>query len=139
MDDMRYTVALRKLFEVMEGRTDIDEVKFNRKNDSFDVISSGGVHVCFGDEFRNAHNIGYKKIKWSGDDPHGMMTSYTKIFGYKQIGFRIMYCADDFLRLVDNTSDDMKMYVIHSVEEGKEKAQAIFEQYCDEIMKNICS
>lgn len=31
MDNMRYTVALRKLFEVMEGRTNIDEVKFNRK------------------------------------------------------------------------------------------------------------
>ena len=139
MDDMRYTVALRKLFEVMEGRTDIDEVKFNRENDSFDVISSSGVHVCFGNEFRNSHNTGYKKIKWSGDDPHSMMTSYTKVFDYKQIGFRIMYCADDLLRLVDNTTDDMKMYVIHSVEEGKEKAQVIFEQYCDEIMKNICS
>ena len=56
MDDMRYTVALRKLFEVMEGRTDIDEVKFNRENDSFDVINSSGVHVCFGDEFRKSHN-----------------------------------------------------------------------------------
>ena len=32
--DMRYTEALRKLFEVMEGRPDIKEVKFNRENDT---------------------------------------------------------------------------------------------------------
>ena len=53
MEEMRYTEALRKLFEVMEGRPDIKEIKFNRENDSFDVISDDGVHVCFGDEFRN--------------------------------------------------------------------------------------
>lgn len=51
--DMRYTEALRKLFEVMKGRPDIKEVKFNRENDTFDVISDTGIHVCFGDEFRN--------------------------------------------------------------------------------------
>lgn len=81
----------------------------------------------------------YKKIKWSGDDPHGMVTSYTKVFGYKQIGFRIMNCADGFLKLIDNTTVEMEMYVIHSVEEWKERAQLIFEQYSDEIMKNICN
>lgn len=53
MEDMRYTEALRKLFEVMECRSDIKEVKFNRENDSFDVISDTGIHVCFGNEFRN--------------------------------------------------------------------------------------
>jgi len=53
MGDMRYTVALRKLFEVMEGRTDIFEVKFNRNDDSFEVVSDTGVHICFGSEFRN--------------------------------------------------------------------------------------
>ena len=51
--DMRYTEALRKLFEVMEGRPDIKEIKFNRENDTFDVISDTGIHVCLGDEFRN--------------------------------------------------------------------------------------
>lgn len=50
---MRYTEALRKLFEVMEDRPDIKEVKFDRENDSFDIISDTGVHVCFCDEFRN--------------------------------------------------------------------------------------
>ncbi len=84
-----------------------------------------------------AKDMKFKKIEWIGNDPHGMMTSYTKVFGYKQIGFRIMNCADGLLRLVDNTTDDMKMYVIHSVEEGKEKAQALFEQYCNEIIRNI--
>ena len=49
---MRYTEALRKLFEVMQGRTDILEVKFNREDDSFDVISNDSIHVCFGSEFR---------------------------------------------------------------------------------------
>lgn len=51
--NMKYTEALRKLFEVMEGRPDILEVKFDRKNDSFDVTSNTGIHVCFGNEFRN--------------------------------------------------------------------------------------
>ena len=51
-NQMKYTEALRKLFEVMEGRTDILEVKFDRENDAFDVISKDGVHVCFGNEFR---------------------------------------------------------------------------------------
>lgn len=50
---MKYTEALKKLFEVMEGRPEITEVKFNRKDDSFDVISGNNIHVCFGDEFRN--------------------------------------------------------------------------------------
>lgn len=50
---MRYTEALRKLFEVMEGRPDIKEVKFDKENDSFDIISDTGVHICFCDEFRN--------------------------------------------------------------------------------------
>ena len=53
MENMRYTEALRKLFEVMEGRADILEVKFNRDNDTFEVIENTGVHICFGDEFRN--------------------------------------------------------------------------------------
>lgn len=61
---MKYTEALKKLFEVMEGRSDIIEVKFDRENDSFDVISSTGVHVCFGSEFRNREmEEGWKKIE----------------------------------------------------------------------------
>ena len=51
-NQMRYTEALRKLFEIMEGRTDILEVKFDRENDSFDVISNDGIHVCFANEFK---------------------------------------------------------------------------------------
>lgn len=53
MNDMRYTEALKKLFEVMDGRSDINEVKFDRENDTFDVITTSGTHVCFGSEFRN--------------------------------------------------------------------------------------
>ena len=61
-NEMRYTDALRKLFEVMEGRSDILEVKFDRENDSFDVISNnGGVHMCFGKEFR--YDMPEKKIR----------------------------------------------------------------------------
>ena len=51
-NQMRYTEALRKLFEVMEARPDILEVKFNREEDTFDVISNDCTHVCFGSEFR---------------------------------------------------------------------------------------
>ena len=54
-NQMKYTEALRKLFEVMEGRTDILKVEFDRENDSFDVISNDGIHICFGNEFRSAH------------------------------------------------------------------------------------
>lgn len=53
MGKMRYTEALRTLFKIMECRPDIKEVKFDRENDSFDVISDIGVHICFGSEFRN--------------------------------------------------------------------------------------
>lgn len=52
MQDMKYTEALKKVFEVMEGRPDIKQIKFDRENDSFDVISDSGTHVCFSDEFR---------------------------------------------------------------------------------------
>ena len=49
---IRYSEAVFKLFEVMEGRTDILEVKFDRENDCFDVITESGIHICFGNEFR---------------------------------------------------------------------------------------
>ena len=65
MEYMKYTEALRKLFEVMEGRPDINEVKFDRENDSFDVVSNTGVHICFGNEFRNSE-IG-KLLKRKGE------------------------------------------------------------------------
>lgn len=52
--EMRYTEALRKIFEVMEGRPDIKEIKFDRENNMFDVIDNNGkIHICFGNEFRN--------------------------------------------------------------------------------------
>lgn len=53
MENMKYTEALKMIFKVMEGRPDIKEIKFNREDDSFDVISDTGVHVCFVDEFRD--------------------------------------------------------------------------------------
>ena len=50
-NQMKYIEALMKLFEVMQGRPDILEVKFDRENDSFDVITKDGIHVCFCNEF----------------------------------------------------------------------------------------
>lgn len=51
---MKYTEALKMIYEIMENRPDIKEIKFDRDNDSFDVISSDGhIHMCFGKEFRN--------------------------------------------------------------------------------------
>lgn len=78
MDDMKYTEALKKLFEVMDGRSDINEVKFDRENDTFDVITTSGTHVCFGDEFRNkcedeshfkskCSYTDWKKLQWLMD------------------------------------------------------------------------
>ena len=63
MKKMRYTEALRKLFEVMEGRPDIKEIKFDRENDSFNVISDTGIHVCFGNEFRKSNKDEIKICK----------------------------------------------------------------------------
>ena len=50
---MKYSEALKKLFEIMVERPDIKEVKFYREEDVFVVVSNSGDHVCFGDEFRN--------------------------------------------------------------------------------------
>ena len=63
MKKMRYTEALRKLFEVMEGRPDIKEIKFDRENDSFNVISDTGIHVCFGNEFRKSNKDEIKNMQ----------------------------------------------------------------------------
>ena len=50
---LKYTEAVRKLFEVMDGREDIAKVVFNRNADSFDVIDTdGNIHLCLGSEFR---------------------------------------------------------------------------------------
>lgn len=52
MEGMRYTEALRKLNDVMQGREDIKEVKFDKENNMFEVTDiNGRIHVCFGDEF----------------------------------------------------------------------------------------
>ncbi|MEO3123162.1 hypothetical protein [Mediterraneibacter gnavus] len=52
MEGMRYTEALRKLNDVMQGREDIKEVKFDKENNMFEVADINGcIHVCFGDEF----------------------------------------------------------------------------------------
>lgn len=51
---MKYTKALRMVYEIMENREDIKEIKFDRDNGSFDVISpNGDIHICFENEFRN--------------------------------------------------------------------------------------
>lgn len=78
MGDMKYTEALKKLFEVMDGRSDINEVKFDRENDIFDVITTSGTHVYFGGEFRNkcedeshfkskCSYTDWKKLQWLMD------------------------------------------------------------------------
>ena len=70
---MKYTEALRKLFEVADGRPDILSVEFDRENDSFSVITNSGEHLCFGHEFRNGNNpsicVGDKVRILANDDP----------------------------------------------------------------------
>lgn len=53
MDDMKYTDALAKLYEVMAGRKDILGVKYNHKDNSFSVETTSGRHICFENEFKN--------------------------------------------------------------------------------------
>lgn len=78
----------------------------------------------------------FKKIEWCGDNPKGILTSYTTIFGDNKIGFRIMNCADGKLRLID-FSNDKEEHVVVSVEDGKKKAQELFDKYCMDILHNI--
>lgn len=78
----------------------------------------------------------FKKLEWSGNDPKGIMTSYTTVFQNNQIGFRIMNCADGKLRLID-FANDMEKHIVNSVEDGKRKAQELFDKYCMEILHNI--
>lgn len=47
----------------MNGRPDINEVKFDRDNDSFDVISDTGIYVCFGNEFSKLNKNEIKNMK----------------------------------------------------------------------------
>lgn len=59
---MKYSKALKMLFEIMEARPDITEVKFDRDNDTMNIINGNNIHVCFGDEFRNKeYDINDKK------------------------------------------------------------------------------
>lgn len=52
IEGMKYTEALRKLNDVMQGREDIKEVKFDKENNMFEVVDTNGhIHMCFGDEF----------------------------------------------------------------------------------------
>ena len=47
-----------------------------------------------------------------------------------------MNCADGKLRLIDFTNDNEK-HIVNSVEDGKRRAQEIFDKYCMEILHNI--
>ena len=86
-------------------------------------------------------NIKFKQIEWTGDDPYAILVSTTYLFGYEfNIGFRIMHCADNVLRLIDFQCDhDTPNHKtqIYSVEEGKRIAQQRFEEYCAAIIKNM--
>lgn len=51
--NMKYTDALKMLCEIMKERPDINEVKFNRNNDTFDVICDNVEHLCLVSEFKH--------------------------------------------------------------------------------------
>lgn len=69
MYKMRYTHALRKLFEIMEGREDIEKVVFDRKDDKFTVFSNNAEHICFGNEFRDSA----KYLNEAKSSPFGLL------------------------------------------------------------------
>lgn len=50
---MKYSEALKLLASIMDERQDIKEVKFDKENDTFIIISEdNSEHICFGSEFR---------------------------------------------------------------------------------------
>lgn len=49
---MKYSDALKMLCKIMKERPDIKEVKFNRDDGTFDVISDNVDHLCFVSEFK---------------------------------------------------------------------------------------
>lgn len=67
MEDMKFTEALERVFEIMEGRPEIKEIKFNRKDDLFSIISDTDILMCVGDEFRKR-----KKIKFQDQQNEGL-------------------------------------------------------------------
>lgn len=55
--EAEYEVTLdsqvEELFKIMEGREEIEEVKFKYEDDVFEVIDTdGNIHLCLGHEFR---------------------------------------------------------------------------------------
>lgn len=79
----------------------------------------------------------FKKMKWHGTDPIRNITSNTEILPNVYISFMIKKCADDNLRLIDNTTSNSIAYVVKSVEAGKEMAESLYTNYCEKILKNI--
>lgn len=68
--DTEYEATLdsqaEELFKIMEGREEIEEVKFRYEDDVFEVIDTdGNIHLCLGHEFR-----GYWYGRKHGDEAY---------------------------------------------------------------------
>jgi len=78
----------------------------------------------------------FKKIEWFGNDPKGIMQSYTIIYNNFKIGFRIMNSVSG-LCLIDFNKEQPEFISVKTVEEAKEIAQEKYENICNEIIKNM--
>lgn len=80
----------------------------------------------------------FKNIEWQGNDPTGIMQSYTTLFNNITVGFRIMNGVKG-LCLVDFNKDNFnhEYILIKSVNEGKVIAQERFNVICSKIINNI--
>lgn len=84
-----------------------------------------------------ANGIKWKQIVWDGNNPHGVMTSYTPLFDNRNIRFRIMYNGNGELMLMDFQATRKTCHIINTVDDGKKLAQQLYENYCDEIFNNL--
>lgn len=83
----------------------------------------------------------FKKLEWTSENPEKMLLAKVKIFGDDYLGFSIVKNDSGELRLIDGQKkpdEDGFSTLVKSVEEGQREAQFLYEQYCSEIVLNIC-
>jgi len=78
----------------------------------------------------------FKKIKWVGCA--SSVTGNMTIHGVGTATFIVLNCYEDrLLRLISCINNDVRICVVPSMEEGKNLAQSVFEDYCKKIINSI--
>lgn len=84
--------------------------------------------------------INFKKLEWKYNEYCTSLIAKVKIFDKEYLAFQLNRVNTDDVILVDGQKIPGEIgYSIHvgTVEEGKKKAQLLFEDYCGEIINNI--